>query len=325
MELHDSTRPQLRRGWAMMIAMTIGTRAGVRLIDDHEIIGVALEHALAGSQTLRYLDRADTVACALSAQPAADIAVLDLRLADESSPVQNVHALSDAGCTVVVYTSGESPYLIRLAAQAPIAGLVRKSAPLTELVTALKHCAQGDLAFSTDWAAAILGDQGLDQVGLSPREREVLVLLAAGVPTKAAAAQLGIAIPTLEVHLARLRDKYARIGRPAQQRSDLVLRALEDGYLPLPYEPPAAGSRSDDLGVDRDYHRSTLRAALLAARRQCGSVRLGRVAGSCGRRRTAARCRARQHTTCSRMGLVRRSRCRAGTAGNGVGCRGRSG
>lgn len=219
--------------------MTTSSRADVRLIDDHELVGVALERALADSATLRYLGRADTVDEALADQSPADVVVLDLRLADGSSPVQNVHALTAAGAAVVVYTSGESPYLIRLAAQAPIAGLVRKSAPLTELVTALERCARGDLTFSTDWAAAILGDTGLDEVGLSPREREVLVLLAAGVPTKAAAAQLGIAIPTLEVHLARLRDKYARVGRPAQQRSDLVLRALEDGYLPLPYVTPA--------------------------------------------------------------------------------------
>ena len=38
------------------------------------------------------------------------------------------------------------------------------------------------------------------------------MLLATGLPSKAAAARLGIAIPTLEVHLARLREKYARIG-----------------------------------------------------------------------------------------------------------------
>ena len=210
---------------------------GVRLIDDHELVGVAVEQALAASATLQYLGCVATVDDALVAEPSADIVVLDLRLADGSSPVQNVRALTDAGAMVVVYTSGESPYLIRLAAQTPIAGLVRKSAPLANLVDALDLCAQGGLAFSTDWAAAIMGDSGIDDVGLSPREREVLVLLAAGVPTKAAAAQLDIAVPTLEVHLTRLRDKYARAGRPASQRSDLVHRALEDGYLPLPGEP----------------------------------------------------------------------------------------
>lgn len=215
----------------------------MRLIDDHELVGVALEYALADSTTLRYIGRAATVSEALADEPAADLIVLDLRLADKSSPLHNVRALTDAGAEVVIYTSGESPYLIRLAAQAPIAALVRKSAPLSDLVTALVRCAQGDLTFSTDWAAAILGDEGLDRVGLSAREREVLVLLATGMSTKAAAAQLGIAMPTLEVYLVRLRDKYARVGRPARQRSDLVMRALEDGYLPLPHEAPLGDDR----------------------------------------------------------------------------------
>lgn len=234
MEVHEGNGLGVKRQNDDNWDMTTDGQASVRLIDDHELVGVALKQALGGSPTLKYLGRTSSVGEALSEDPPADIIVLDLRLADESSPVQNVHDLTHAGAAVIVYTSGESPYLIRLAAQTPIAGLVRKSAPLAELVTALERCAQGGLTFSTDWAAAILSDHGLDDVGLSPREREVLVLLAAGMPTKAAATQLGIAIPTLEVHLARLREKYARIGRPAQQRSDLVLRALEDGYLPLP-------------------------------------------------------------------------------------------
>lgn len=237
MEVHDIRNRDRRDAVRQSRDMAEDARASVQLIDDHELVGVALAQALADSTSLRYFGRVATVAEALAGELAGRIVVLDLRLADESSPLENVRALTGAGATVVVYTSGENPYLVRLAAQAPIAGLVRKSAPLSDLITALERCAEGDLTFSTDWAAAILSDHGLDEVGLSPREREVLVLLAAGMPTKAAAAQLGIAIPTLEVHLARLRGKYARIGRPAQQRSDLVLRAIEDGYLPLPYDP----------------------------------------------------------------------------------------
>lgn len=115
---------------------------------------------------------------------------------------------------------------------------MRKGAPLAELVEALDRCAAGELAFSTEWAAAIAADAGLDAARLSPREREVLALLAAGVPTKAVALQLGITMSTLEVHLSRLRDKYAQIGRPAPTRADLVLRALEDGHAPLPGDRP---------------------------------------------------------------------------------------
>ena len=213
----------------------------VALVDDHELVGVALERALADSPTLSFVGRAATVADleATGWDPA--IVVLDLRLADGSSPIQNADTLVGAGRIVVAYTSGESPYLIRLAARTPISGMLRKSAPLSELVETLERCAAGELAFSTEWGAAIASDDGIEQAALSPREREVLALIAAGVPSKVIATRLGIAIPTVEVHIRRLRDKYARIGRPAESRSELLLRALEDGHRPLPGDPAPPG------------------------------------------------------------------------------------
>lgn len=213
--------------------MTRVRRSRVRLVDDHELVGVALEQALATSTLVEYLGRSDTVEEVVAQRPSAEVVVLDLRLGNDSSPMDNVLVLTRAGVSVVVYTAAEDPYLIRVAAQAPISAVVRKSAPLADLVAAIERCASGELSVSTEWAAAMLTDQGLDEAGLSPREREVLVLLAAGMPSKAAARQLGIAIPTLEVHLSRLREKYARVGRPARLRSDLAVRAVEDGYLPL--------------------------------------------------------------------------------------------
>lgn len=211
--------------------------ARVALIDDHELVGVALEAALKSSSRLAYVGRSATVAELVESDLRPSVVVLDLRLADGSSPMQNAATLLATGVAVVAYTSGESPRLIRIAAKTAISGMVRKSAPLSELVDTLERCAEGDLVLSTEWAAAIAADSGIDDAALSPREREVLSLIAAGMSTKAVASRLGIAKPTLDVHLRRIRDKYARIGRPAEGRGDLILRALEDGYLPMPGDP----------------------------------------------------------------------------------------
>jgi DNA-binding NarL/FixJ family response regulator len=217
--------------------MASAMRASVALVDDHELVGVALAAALASSPTLRYLGCMPTIDGLADLGESPTIVVLDLRLADGSSPIQNAAALLATGAVVVAYTSGESPYLIRLAARTAISGVVRKTAPIADLVETLERVASGELVFSTEWAAAMASDAGLDEAGLSPRELEVLGLVASGLPTKAVANRLDIAIPTLEVHLRRLRDKYARIGRPAQTRSELLIRALEDGHLPLPGDP----------------------------------------------------------------------------------------
>jgi two-component system response regulator DevR len=212
-------------------------KARIALVDDHELVGVAISAALEGSNKLEYVGRAGTVAELLAADLSPAVVVLDLRLADGSSPRQNSTTLLETGVHVVAYTSGESPSLIRIASQTAISGMVRKSAPLSELVDTLERCAAGDLVLSTEWAAALAADSGIDAAALSPREREVLSLVAAGMSTKVVATKLDIAKPTLDVHLRRIRDKYARIGRPAEGRGDLVLRALEDGYLPMPGEP----------------------------------------------------------------------------------------
>lgn len=214
--------------------MSYPKKAAVALVDDHELVGVALAAALEGSAKLVYAGQWATVPALLESGDAYDVVVMDLRLADGSSPLQNSAALLGTGAHVVAYTSAESPSLIRIASKTAISGMVRKSAPLAELLDTLERCADGDLVLSTEWAAAIAADSGINDAALSPRESEVLSLVAAGMSTKNVATTLGIAKPTLDVHLRRIRDKYARVGRPAEGRGDLVLRALEDGYLSLP-------------------------------------------------------------------------------------------
>ncbi|HEU5298659.1 MAG TPA: LuxR C-terminal-related transcriptional regulator [bacterium] len=61
---------------------------------------------------------------------------------------------------------------------------------------------------------------------LSPREREIVLLVAQGYPTKAIARQLGISIWTVSTHLRRI---FARLG--VQSRAAMVARLFRDGLL----------------------------------------------------------------------------------------------
>ncbi len=148
--------------------------------------------------------------------------------------MRNVDRLVAAGFAVVAYTSGESPYLLRLAAQTPILALVRKSEPLTRLIEALHEAGGGRATMSTEWAAAIDSDPGLDAAALSEQEQHVLRLFAAGLKSQAVASGLGIAPSTVDDYVRRIRTKYARIGRDAGTKIDLYKRAVEDGFLPPP-------------------------------------------------------------------------------------------
>jgi len=66
---------------------------------------------------------------------------------------------------------------------------------------------------------------------LSASERDALVLYVKGNSTREVADILNVQYETAKTFLRRAREKYARAGRPASRRADLVRRAAEDGYL----------------------------------------------------------------------------------------------
>lgn len=211
-------------------------RLQVGLVDDHEVIGAAVRAALRANAELELVTVAPTVDALLAERRRLDLAVLDLRLADGSSPVNNVDRLIQAGCHVVAYTSGENPYLLRAVARTPVLGIVRKSEPLEALTSALVRAAHGQPVVTSDWARAVENDPLLSDAKLSRQEQRMLALFADGNTAQSVAEEAGIAVSTIEDYVRRIRAKYAKAGRPATTKVDLYKRAIEDGFLPLPHE-----------------------------------------------------------------------------------------
>jgi two-component system response regulator DevR len=115
-----------------------------------------------------------------------------------------------------------------------VLGVVRKSEPAEVLLDAVTRAAAGETIASTEWAAALDGDPDLADAGLSPREREVLSLYAAGAKAPLVASHTGLSELTVVDYIRRVRSKYEKVGRPANTKIDLYKRALEDGILPIP-------------------------------------------------------------------------------------------
>lgn len=214
-----------------------GVRAHIRrigLVEDHESVALGMAAMLAGEADLELVATAGTVADLIAQTTGLDLAILDLRLADGSSPRSNVEALRDVGVETLVYTGAENPYLIRSAARAGVLGVVRKSGSAAEAVAAIRIAASGRQVATTDWAAAIDGDPALPDVGLSPRQREVLALYASGEKAARVARLTNLSEDTVNDYLGRIRMKYSVAGRPARSKTDLYIRAVEDGLLPMP-------------------------------------------------------------------------------------------
>ena len=209
----------------------------IGLIEDHESVALGLKAMLADEPDLDLVIMASTVDELLAHREQLDLVVLDLRLGDGSSPRSNVEQLHAAGSRVLVYTGAENAFLVRSAARAGVLGVVRKSAPASAIVSAIRRAASGGQVVTTDWAAAIDGDPQLPDVGLSPRQREVLALYASGEKAGRLARLAGLSEQTVNDYLVRIRNKYAEAGRPAPTKTDLYKRAVEDGWLPMPELP----------------------------------------------------------------------------------------
>ncbi|CCQ14076.1 putative two-component system response regulator [Rhodococcus sp. AW25M09] len=210
----------------------------IGLVEDHESVALGLQAMLTDEPDLELVSFAATVGELLDRPQTLDLVVLDLRLGDGSSPRSNVEQLHAAGARVLVYTGAENAFLVRSAARAGVLGVVRKSAPASAIVSAIRRAASGGQVVTTDWAAAIDGDPQLPDVGLSPRQREVLALYASGEKAGRVARLAGLSEQTVNDYLVRIRNKYAEAGRPAPTKTDLYKRAVEDGWLPMPELPP---------------------------------------------------------------------------------------
>lgn len=208
--------------------------ATVAIVDDHELIALAVRGILAQTDDLVFARHAPTVGELVSHPRDADLVLLDLRLRDGSRPADNVAALREWGARVLVLTSAENPYLVREAARTAAEGVVRKSAPAEVLHQALRDAARGDLPLSPEWASALDTDPLMDAAPLTDREREVLSLYASGLGAKQVARQLYVSENTVDDHLRRIRSVYQQIGRPAATKVDLYRRGVEDGFLPGP-------------------------------------------------------------------------------------------
>lgn len=202
----------------------------VLVADDHAVVRRALRLLLADHDDIDVVcesaDVAGTVLAAERFHPT--VAVCDLTMPGGDT-LQEIPTIVDAGCAVVVLTMQSDPAFARAALRAGASAYVLKDAAPEELVTAVRAVAQGrshlDPTIGARLAAAPAEGAGRDD-GLSPREVEVLTLLALGYTNAEVAAELRISCRTVETHRAHIQQKTG-----AQTRAELVRHALDCSLL----------------------------------------------------------------------------------------------
>ena len=203
--------------------------AQIVVIDDHRVVGLGVKAAFDNRGVDASISWAPTVRDVKRLR--GQVAILDLRLADGSDPDRNIADLNERAIPVVVYTSGDDPYLVRRAIAGGALSIIRKSAPPEDLVEAVLAAADGVTFPTPDWAAALDADEDFVADHLSDLEARILTHYASGESSACVGRTLSVSKNTVNTYIARIRDKYREAGRHADSRVDLFRRAAEDGLV----------------------------------------------------------------------------------------------
>ena len=209
----------------------------VLLVDDHELIREGLRRALEREPDIDVVAEAASVAegIAMGRKTEPSVAIVDLRLPDGNG-LDIVRALraqsTEMGIVVLTMYAGDNQLFDALDAGA--SAFVPKSAPAEEIVAAARHAASAPHSFtSADLADALKRRTSPQGPQLSPREREVLQLLADGMGVSQISRQLFISDSTTKTHISKLYDKLG-----AGNRAQALMTALRLGLLEAPDDAP---------------------------------------------------------------------------------------
>lgn len=205
----------------------------VGLVEDHSLMRQGVAALLTGASGITYVGGYAHLA-ELLATATPDIILLDLRLGDGSDPASNVTTATSAGSKVLIFTSAEDPYAVRVACQAGAAGVIRKSDSDDLLIEAILQLASGSEVAGLDWATALDSDEDFVTNVLSENERKVLAEYACGLTSRQVARKLSLSEHTVNSYVRDIRRKYERAGRDARSRVDLYLHAVKDALAPGP-------------------------------------------------------------------------------------------
>jgi DNA-binding NarL/FixJ family response regulator len=198
----------------------------IAIVDDHPVLREGTAALLAAQPGLEVAGIASSLdeAEAIVAAAPVDVVLLDIRLGSDSG----LRWLTSADPerprpAVIVLTSYDYPQYAEAALRLGASGFVLKTAPIAELLDAIRRAAAGGLAFG------VRPGRGAAVARLSERELDVVRLVVDGRSNDEIAARLGIGPKTVESHLRRLFERF-----DLASRTELATRALREGWLDVP-------------------------------------------------------------------------------------------
>jgi DNA-binding NarL/FixJ family response regulator len=212
----------------------------VVLADDHAVVRKGIREFLEDGTDIQVLAEATNGAEAklLVEKHRPDVAILDIRMPQATGiDVTRWIREQDLPVGVLILTAYDDDPYVMAALQAGANGYVLKTAEADEIIAAVHAVREGQSALDPVIAqklmAHLAGDSAQPQPPdpLTPRELEVLQLVAQGLTNRAIGLNLGISDRTVQGHLANV---YAKL--EVGSRTEAVTKALQLELIELPEE-----------------------------------------------------------------------------------------
>jgi two-component system response regulator NreC len=208
------------------------------LVDDHAVVRTGLRMLLEGESDIEIIGEADNASDALNqiSQLKPDVVLMDIGLPDMSGidATRRIKQIAPETAVVALTIHEDEEYFFKML-DAGASGYVPKRAAPEELLTAIRVSAQGEVYLYPSLAKLLVKDYLTQSLlpknqarlnGITPRENEVLTLLADGASNAEIADQLSISPKTVARHRENIMGKLN-----LHSRAELVKYAIRKGII----------------------------------------------------------------------------------------------
>jgi len=210
------------------------------LVDDHEIVRAGLRSLLQHYQEVEVVGEAgggkEAVDLAIQLRP--DVVLMDISMPDMdgAEATRRIKAAVPEVNVLALTIHEDEAYFFEML-NAGASGYVPKRVSPDDLLTAIRVAAAGEVFLHPVVASTLVQDylrlarSGAEKEsfdGLTPRQQEVLTLIAEGLPNREIAERLGISVKTVERHRENIMERLN-----LHSRTDLVKYALRKGLIQL--------------------------------------------------------------------------------------------
>jgi DNA-binding NarL/FixJ family response regulator len=201
------------------------------LVDDHDVVSESLRRVLGATHDIDVVGVASTVAAAtgLAHETRPDVILMDYRLPDGNGASAARVILDDLpDCKILILSGSEFSEGLVAAVDAGCVGYLEKTVGLDKVVAAVHAAASGEVVLAPDDLRRMASRRSLDAGSskLTPREREILDLLAEGLTNQAIATRLIVSLNTVRTHVQTVLTKVG-----AHSKLEAVALATKSGLL----------------------------------------------------------------------------------------------